>query len=81
LTDPVAVGFHEYQGYRYSVTVVANGSEPRRVEAELWWSEPNKDPATWHYFRRSVAATALEAVRQVEADFKAWVEEQREPPT
>lgn len=37
-------------------------------------SEPNKDPASWHYFRRSVAATALEAVRQVEADFKAWVD-------
>jgi hypothetical protein len=67
-----------FQAYLYTVVTIANGAQPRTVEAELWWNRPaDKDGGRWYYFRRYSDKTAEAAVRRVERDFKVWAEGQR----
>jgi len=77
----VSAALREYQGYRYTVTIIANGGPKRTTWAELWWQRLDDTERRWHYFRRHVAATVTEAVRGLEADFCAWVEGQSRPRT
>ena len=56
---------------------MANGVQPYE-ETELWWQRLNEQNGKRTYFRRRVAATAAEAARHVEADFREWGEGQRE---
>jgi hypothetical protein len=68
-----------YQGYRYTVAIIANGAEPHTAEAELWWQRASEPTTTnWTYFRRQVAATGAEAARKVENEFREWVDGQIE---
>jgi hypothetical protein len=68
-----------HQGYHYTVVTIANGARPHTAEAELWYQqETGKPVGRWTYFRRHVATTGVEAARRVEADFREWVEGQRE---
>jgi hypothetical protein len=73
-----SAAFHEFNGYRYTITVMATGSKPHPVEAELWWSRADREHGRWFYFRRAAAEGAESAVQRVERDFKEWVDGQRE---
>lgn len=72
---PDGVSLLTFQAYLYTVVTIANGAQPRTVEAELWWNRPaDVDGGRWHYFRRYVDKTAEDAVRRVERDFRVWAE-------
>ena len=73
----MSAALREYQGYRYTVTIIANSALPATVEAELWWQRQDKG-AKWRYFGRRVGVLGVEAARRVEADFKEWVRGQLE---
>ena len=79
VTDrPDGVALRTFQAYLYTVVIIANGTQRRTVEAELWWNRPaDTDGDRWYYFRRYVAKTAEDAVRRVERDFKRWAEGQQ----
>lgn len=75
---PDGVALRTYQAYLYSIVVIANCGQPYSAEAELWWNRPaEKGGGRWHYFRRYVDATADDAVRRAERDFKTWAEHRR----
>jgi hypothetical protein len=53
-----AVALRTFQAYLYTVVTIANGAQPRTVEAELWWNRPaDKDGGRWYYFHRYVDKT------------------------
>jgi hypothetical protein len=64
----------EYRGYLYTVVTIANRAPPHTEEAELWWGGANDADGKGQYFRRHVAASGASAARQVETDFREWVD-------
>jgi len=72
-----SVAIKEYSGYRYTITIIANGALMGTAEAELWWQRQDKG-AKRRYFGRRVAAIGADAARRVEADFRDWVDGQLE---
>jgi hypothetical protein len=71
-----AAALRIYQGYRYTIVIIANGAKPHPYEAELWYAAVAEDGTVgrWYYFRRYASAQPADAERRVETDFRQWVD-------